>query len=69
MASNKVLIDRMRPIIDAMSDGPEKAALMALVQSQDVAGGTELHPRERERNMRRLLQLETVRMRGTSAVE
>lgn len=68
MASNKVLIDRMRPIIDAMSDGPEKAALMALVQSQDVAGGTDLHPRERARNMRRLLQLDSARRHGNDAL-
>ncbi len=57
-------LDRVRPTIDAMPDGPDKDKLLALAESQDAVERTDVHPKDRVRAMRRLLQIDTARASG-----
>ena len=50
-------LQRMQPIIDTMPEGPDKEALLVLVQSRDTVERSDVNPKDRARAMRRLLQI------------
>ncbi|MDO8892313.1 MAG: hypothetical protein Q7V00_10745 [Sulfurimicrobium sp.] len=61
MTTPSTFLERMQPIIEAMPDGPDKEKLLALVESQDTVERVDVHPKDRARAMRRLLQIDTSR--------
>lgn len=61
MNPSNTFLERMQPVIDAMPEGPDKQKLRTLVESQDAVERTDVHPKDRARAMRRLLQIEAGR--------
>ncbi len=55
-------LDRVRPAIDALPDGPDKDKLLALAESQDTIERVNIHPKDRANAMRRLLQIDTAQV-------
>lgn len=51
-------LERIQPVIDAMPDGADKNKLLALVESQDTVERSDVHPKDRARALRRLVQIE-----------
>jgi hypothetical protein len=47
-------LERVRPVIDAMPDGPDKDKLLALAEAQDTIERGDVHPKQRALAMRRL---------------
>lgn len=64
MTTPSTFLERMQPVIDAMPEGPDKEKLLALVESQDTVERVDVHPKDRVRAMRRLLQIDTSRASG-----
>lgn len=58
MTTSNTFLERMQPVIDGMEEGADKEKLLALVQSQDTAERSDVHPKDRSRAMRRLLQID-----------
>ena len=56
--TSNTFLERMQPVIDAMEEGADKQKLLALVESQDTVERREVHPKERARALRRLLQID-----------
>lgn len=48
-------LERVRPVIDAMPEGPDKDKLLELAESQDTIERSDVHPKQRAQAMRRLL--------------
>lgn len=48
-------LERVRPVIDAMPDGPDKDKLLVLAEAQDTIERGDVHPKQRALAMRRLL--------------
>ncbi|WP_301101992.1 hypothetical protein [Propionivibrio sp.] len=48
-------LERVRPVIDVMTDGPDKDKLLALAEAQDTIERGDVHPKQRALAMRRLL--------------
>lgn len=48
-------LERVRPVIDVMPDGPDKEKLLALAEAQDTIERGDVHPKQRALAMRRLL--------------
>lgn len=48
-------LERVRPVIDVMPDGPDKKKLLALAEAQDSIERGDVHPKQRALAMRRLL--------------
>lgn len=48
-------LERVRPVIDVMPDGPDKEKLLALAEAQDTIERSDIHPKQRALAMRRLL--------------
>lgn len=67
MNTPSTFLERMHPIIDAIPEGPDKEKLRALVESQDTVERSDVHPKDRARAMRRLLQIDTARKPGNGA--
>lgn len=64
MNTPSTFLERMQPIFDGMPEGPDKDKLLALVESQDTVERVDVHPKDRARAMRRLLQIDTARASG-----
>lgn len=64
MTTSNTFLERMQPVIDGMADGADKQKLLALVESQDTVERSDVHPKDRARAMRRLLQIDTARKPG-----
>ncbi|MEW5992817.1 MAG: hypothetical protein AB1482_11215 [Pseudomonadota bacterium] len=60
-------LERVRPTIDALPDGPDKDKLLALAEAQDAMERTDVHPKDRARAMRRLLQIDAAQASGNGA--
>jgi hypothetical protein len=58
MTTSNTFLERMQPVIDGMADGADKQKLLALVESQDTVERSDVHPKDRARAMRRLLQID-----------
>jgi hypothetical protein len=58
MTTSNTFLERMQPVIDAMPEGADKEKLLALVESQDTVERVDIHPKDRARAMRRLLQID-----------
>ncbi len=58
MTTSNTFLERMRPVIDGLADSEDKEKLQALVESQDTVERSDVHPRDRARAMRRLLQID-----------
>ena len=58
MKTTSTFLERMQPILEGMPDGPDKDKLLALVESQDIVERSDVHPKDRARAMRRLLQFD-----------
>lgn len=67
MNTPSTFLERMQPIINAIPEGPDKEKLLALVESQDTVERSDVHPKDRARAMRRLLQIDTARKSGNGA--
>lgn len=48
-------LERVRPAIDTLPDGPDKDKLLALAEAQDTIERGDVHPKQRALAMRRLL--------------
>lgn len=48
-------LERVRPVIDTLPDGPDKDKLLALAEAQDTIERGDVHPKQRALAMRRLL--------------
>lgn len=48
-------LERVRPAIDTLPDGPDKDKLLALAEAQDTIEHGDVHPKQRALAMRRLL--------------
>jgi hypothetical protein len=46
-------LERVRPAIDAMPDGPDKDKLLALAEAQDTIERSDVHPKQRALALRR----------------
>lgn len=64
MTTQETFLERMQPVLDGMPKGPDKDKLLALIEAQDAVERVNVHPRDRTRAMRRLLQIDTVRASG-----
>lgn len=58
MTIASTFLERMQPVIDAMPEGDDKEKLLALVESQDTVERPDVHPKDRARALRRLLQID-----------
>ena len=58
MTTSNTFLERMQPVIDGMAEGSDKQKLLALVESQDTVERSDVHPKDRARAMRRLLQID-----------
>ena len=58
MTMPNTFLERMQPVIDAMPEGADKDKLLALVESQDTVERADVHPKDRARAIRRLLQID-----------
>lgn len=47
-------LERVRPAIDALPDGPDKDTLLALAEAQDTLERGDVHPKQRAQALRRL---------------
>lgn len=54
MKQPTTFLERVRPAIDALPNGPDKDTLLALVESQDTIERDDVHPKQRALAMRRL---------------
>jgi hypothetical protein len=59
MATQETFLERMKPVLDAMPEGPDKEKLLALVESQDTVERTDVPPKDRARALRRLTQIDS----------
>lgn len=57
-------LERVRPAIDALPNGPDKEKLLALVESQDTVERVDVHSKDRARAMRRPLRIDTSQVVG-----
>lgn len=48
-------LERVRPAIDTLPNGPDKDKLLALAEAQDTIERGDVHPKQRALAMRRLL--------------
>ena len=48
-------LERVRPVIDTLPDGPDKDKLLALAEAQDTIERGDVHPKQRALAMRRLV--------------
>lgn len=64
MSKPNTFLERVQPVIDAMPAGPDKEKLLALVVSQDTVERADVHPKDRARAMRRMLQIDSTRKSG-----
>ena len=55
-------LERVRTAIDALPDGADKDKLLALAEAQDSIERVNIHPKDRDRAMRRLLQIDTTQV-------
>ena len=55
MKQPTTFLERVRPAIDALPNGPDKDTLLALAESQDAIERDDVHPKQRALAMRRLL--------------
>lgn len=55
-------LERVRTAIDALPDGADKDKLLALAEAQDSIERVNIHPKDRARAMRRLLQIDTTQV-------
>jgi hypothetical protein len=60
MKQPTTFLERVRPAIDALPDGPDKDTLLALAESQDTIERDDVHPKQRALAMRRLVGGATV---------
>ena len=58
MKKANTFLERMQPVIDGMAECADKQKLLALVKSQDTVERSDVHPKDRARAMRRLLQID-----------
>jgi hypothetical protein len=58
MTTPNTFLQRMQPTIDGMVEGADKEKLLALVESQDTVERSDVHPKDRARAMRRMLQID-----------
>lgn len=58
MTTSNTFLEHMRPVIDGMAEGADKQKLLALVESQDTVERSDVHPKDRARAMRRMLQID-----------
>lgn len=54
MKQPTTFLERVRPAIDALPNGPDKDTLLALAVSQDTIERDDVHPKQRALAMRRL---------------
>ena len=52
MTTSNTFLERMQPVIDGMAEGADKEKLLALVESQDTAERSDVHPKDRARALR-----------------
>lgn len=57
MNQETTFLQRVRPAIDGLPDGPDKDALLALAQAQDASQRRDLLPKQRAQARRSLRQL------------
>ena len=55
MKQATTFLERVRPAIDALPDGPDKDTLLALAEAQDTIERGDVHPKQRALAMRRLV--------------
>ena len=55
MKQATTFLERVRPAIDALPDGPDKDTLLALAEAQDTIERGDAHPKQRAQAMRRLV--------------
>ena len=48
-------LERVRPAIDTLPDGPDKDKLLVLAEAQDIIERGDVHPKQRAQAMRRLV--------------
>ncbi len=55
MKQATTFLERVRPAIDALPNGPDKDKLLALAEAQDTIERGDVHPKQRVLAMRQLL--------------
>ena len=58
MTTSNTFLERMQPVINGMAEGADKEKLLALLESQDTVERGDVHPKDRARALRRLLQID-----------
>jgi hypothetical protein len=57
-------LERMQSLLEGMPAGPDKDKLLALLEAQDTAERVDVHPKDRARALRRLLQIDAASSSG-----